>query len=355
MKKVLCVFLVVYMCCGLIVGCGDKSGENESKLTTVDFNKEDNQVINLKDIQFDIPHNWKQQSIDKHESPKSVVCFKSDDIYLKVIHGGHKIEDLSDDSFKAFLTGLGIRFGGFEIGEIENKEFDGNKAKVCGITFNQGTTMYKGHVYALESADFVFGVKSDATTNYAMDIQKVLESIKTIEYNEELEGNEENDLKESSEQTESKTTTYQGGMYKIGSDMSAGEYLISGQGYFELTSDSTGNLESIITNDNYKNRAYITVQEGQYLKFDGIATPVEEAEAYKVVGGTYPEGTYMVGKDIPAGEYKISSQGDGYYEVSTNSSGSMDAIVTNENFSGDVYLTVSEGQYLKLNRAQIIN
>mgnify|MGYP000470705664 FL=1 len=31
----------------------------------------------------------------------------------------------------------------------------------------------------------------------------------------------------------------------------------------------------------------------------------------------------------------------------------FDSIITNENFSGDVYVTVQEGQYLVVNRAEL--
>lgn len=31
----------------------------------------------------------------------------------------------------------------------------------------------------------------------------------------------------------------------------------------------------------------------------------------------------------------------------------LDSIITNENFSGDVYVTVQEGQYLVVNRAEL--
>ncbi len=166
------------------------------------------------------------------------------------------------------------------------------------------------------------------------------------------------DLQESLNQSpeeETEITSYSGGMYKIGTDMPAGEYLLTSTGgYYEVTTDSTGSLESIVTNDNYANRAYVTVQEGQYFTFDGTAVSVNEAPAFSASDGIYPEGMYLVGKDIPAGEYKISATGSGYYEVTSDSVGELDSIVTNENFDGDVYLTISEGQYLKLSRAQII-
>lgn len=168
-------------------------------------------------------------------------------------------------------------------------------------------------------------------------------------------GDLQENLNQAEEPQEAESLGYSSGMYKIGTDMPAEEYLItSSSGYYEVTSDSTGSFESIITNDNYTNRAYITVQEGQYFSFDGTATPVGEAAAYSSVDGTYPEGMYLVGKDIPAGEYKLSSSGSGYYEVTSDSTGNFDSIVSNDNFEGDKYLTISDGQYLKLNRAQIV-
>nr|DAZ16253.1 MAG TPA: N BRO family, N-terminal domain [Caudoviricetes sp.]DAZ32419.1 MAG TPA: N BRO family, N-terminal domain [Caudoviricetes sp.] len=63
---------------------------------------------------------------------------------------------------------------------------------------------------------------------------------------------------------------------------------------------------------------------------------------------------YFVGKDIPAGEYKVSAANGGYYEVTANSTGDLGTIIANDNFEGEVYLTVQDGQYLKLSRAQIV-
>ena len=163
------------------------------------------------------------------------------------------------------------------------------------------------------------------------------------------------DLTEELENPSAIQTGYQTGMYKIGTDMPAGEYLItSSGGYYAVTADSSGSLESIISNDNYRNRAYVTVQDGQYFQFDGTAVPVSEAAAFALVNGTYPDGMYLVGKDIPAGEYKVSAANGGYYEVTANSTGDLGTIIANDNFEGEVYLTVQDGQYLKLSRAQIV-
>ena len=61
-------------------------------------------------------------------------------------------------------------------------------------------------------------------------------------------------------------------------------------------------------------------------------------------------GTYKVGADIPAGEYKLTVADDndkGYWEVK-NSSADDAEIVDNDNFEGSTYLTVTDGQHLKL-------
>ena len=40
-------------------------------------------------------------------------------------------------------------------------------------------------------------------------------------------------------------------------------------GYIEVSSDSRGTFDSIITNDNLMEDSYITVEDGQYLKLSG--------------------------------------------------------------------------------------
>ena len=170
----------------------------------------------------------------------------------------------------------------------------------------------------------------------------------------------ETEIQTEAVETEPTATTYDGGMYKVGTDLPAGEYLIETDtmGYMQVASDSTGELDSIITNSTYNNRMYVTVSDGQYLTFDGKATPTAEAPAYQAENGYYPEGQYLVGKDIPAGEYKISVMdgnvaGYGYIEVATDSLGTIDSIVTNSNIDSDAYQSVTDGQYLKLNGCEI--
>lgn len=66
---------------------------------------------------------------------------------------------------------------------------------------------------------------------------------------------------------------------------------------------------------------------------------------------TYSAGSYRVGEDIPAGEYKITCSGDiaGYYCVYTDTT--EEDIVDNDNFTACVYVTLTDGQYIEVKRA----
>jgi hypothetical protein len=78
------------------------------------------------------------------------------------------------------------------------------------------------------------------------------------------------------------------------------------------------------------------------------ATPTTTAPAAK----TYSDGTYLVGTDMPAGNYKGSvSGGSGYWQVSSDANGNN--IVANDNPTGAFYVQVRSGQYLTLQGATV--
>jgi hypothetical protein len=150
------------------------------------------------------------------------------------------------------------------------------------------------------------------------------------------------------------------GMYKVGTDIQAGEYVVfasSGQtAYLQVSADSSGTLDSIITNDNFNGNRYITVADGQYIEFSRAKMfPIDKAPVLQPVDGKYPAGMYKVGRDIIAGEYKVVSDGgDAYLEVASDSSGVLESIVTNDNFTGEKYITIQDGQYITLSRCHIV-
>lgn len=172
----------------------------------------------------------------------------------------------------------------------------------------------------------------------------------------------ENDSASSVDQTteQEKFTTYKASTYKVGKDIPAGEYVVyadSFMGYVEVASNSSGTLDSIIANDNISYNTIITVADGQYFKLTGCyAVPLEENPPVDASG----EGTFKVGTHLLAGEYKIevssnNSIGYGYVQISSDSTGSLYSIISNDNFEGSKYITVSDGQYLTLTGCHIVN
>ncbi len=150
---------------------------------------------------------------------------------------------------------------------------------------------------------------------------------------------------------------YGPGMYKVGRDLPAGEYVLEGKtiyAYYRLTSDSTGDSDSYLASGYVDARGYLTLEEGQYLELDDcVAAPVDLAGPYQVENNEYPAGIYKVGYDLPAGEYEIlptDEEYDAYMAVLSGSSGTFDDIVTNDNFDKKIYVTVSDGQYLEISR-----
>lgn len=153
---------------------------------------------------------------------------------------------------------------------------------------------------------------------------------------------------------------YGEGMYKVGSDIDAGEYFVSRtsgfSAYVEVSSDSSGKFESIVANANVPTFCFITVQDGQYISVrNGELVKAEYATVPEAdENGVRGEGMYRVGIDIPAGEYKVTHT-DGhsaYIEVNSDSSGTFWSIVANENVETWSYITVEEGQYFTVKNGE---
>ena len=152
----------------------------------------------------------------------------------------------------------------------------------------------------------------------------------------------------------------QSGTYKVGRDIPAGEYVVlAGEyyGYYECTSDTSGDLDSVIYNGVlFENEtAYVTVNSGEYLKIeDAVMYKVSEAPSIKPANNLYNSGQYKVGRDIPAGRYKVTDLGGGTIEVNTNSRHDMsDAVICETLYGEDMYIDVEDGQYIELTSVQI--
>lgn len=149
-----------------------------------------------------------------------------------------------------------------------------------------------------------------------------------------------------------KENPYSEGMYKVGVDLPVGEYLLfaaGSSGYYCVSSDS--NQDDIIENGIFNGHSFVTVEDGQY--FDVSRCTFLIASDY-VIGpnddGSFSDGMYRVGIDIPAGEYHLTVSDDrGYYAIYNSSKVPLD-IVSNNIFEKNTYVTVTEGQYIEISR-----
>jgi hypothetical protein len=150
------------------------------------------------------------------------------------------------------------------------------------------------------------------------------------------------------------------GMYKVGSELSAGEYIIEAtenHAYYEISSDSSGEFDSIIANDNLSPKgffAYVVLQDGDYIKITGGR--IIDASQLTIQPkdlNNIPPSVYKIGKDLPAGEYKLSpTSAMSYWERSRNPRISFDGIIANDNITADAYVTVRDGEYFKITEAK---
>ncbi len=147
---------------------------------------------------------------------------------------------------------------------------------------------------------------------------------------------------------------YEAGQYKVGTDITAGEYIIfadsdDAEGYFCVSSDP--NQNDIIENENFSYNSIITVYEGEYLELvRSSAVPFNAVASLDIS----ESGMFKVGIHLSAGEYKLvttNGSESGYYCI-YDDSGSRN-IVINNIFDNSTYVTVEEGQYLLMTRCHI--
>lgn len=147
------------------------------------------------------------------------------------------------------------------------------------------------------------------------------------------------------------------GTYIVNTDISSGIYKgFAGEGlfgscYWERLKDLTGSLESIIANNNSIGQFYVEVKDSDYafatdcqmLRLDSIPEHI----------GEYPQiivpGTYLVGSDIQAGTYRGQGGSDilgsCYWERVRSVTGELDAIIANDNATGQFYVQVLPGDF----------
>ncbi|MCC8098401.1 MAG: hypothetical protein LIO44_07640 [Eubacterium sp.] len=194
---------------------------------------------------------------------------------------------------------------------------------------------------------------TNSTAEEAADSDELENEVSDGEGDEE--GEEAGEEKKASE-PEKDVTRYYGGTYLIGEEMQAGEYVLEPntyEGSFEVVSDLSGDSGTLISSGSYNVRIYLTVYESQYLKFDGVAIPADEADALIPKDSIYQHtGMYLVGKDIQPGEYlaklDTGDGSDGYVEITDDSTWSGNSVLQAIIVEEDMNITLEEGTYVRL-------
>lgn len=156
--------------------------------------------------------------------------------------------------------------------------------------------------------------------------------------------------------TDTSATQYKPGDYTIGSNLPAGEYFILSSEWVTLS--TTVGESPAQTYDFYGTR-YVTLPEGAQFSFDsGIMVPAAMVKASSLAQEqNWYEYMYKVGVDLPAGQYTLhatDSEEQGYYEITSDSSGTEGGLLEVDFFDGDTVVTLEEGQYLLTSFCEIV-
>lgn len=146
------------------------------------------------------------------------------------------------------------------------------------------------------------------------------------------------------------------GMYKVGTDIQPGIYAgRTGLGtfdscYWERSSGASGSFDEIIANDNANGQFYVEIQQTDaFFQVDCEITPIADWPEPPSLLTELEQGTYLVGRDIPAGTYR-GQAGTGafdscYWERVSSLAGTLDDIIANDNAEGQYYVTVEPTDY----------
>lgn len=242
----------------------------------------------------------------------------------------------------------------------ELKSWDNNGLTFqTGVSSNEGVTWHLLAVYDknTDKGLVLSAVIHDSVLNRSDQDAFFDELVKTVSFDPEATWTDyqawsgEGAGSESS--SDNSIDKYKPGVYLIGSDLPAGEYAMIAQSssvsaYYCVYPDTS--KSDIIGNNNFELIDYVTVSDGQLLEVSRAT--IVPANQYSVDALQYlvGSGRFRVGKDIPAGTYKLevnTSRRHGYYAVYNSSLPDAD-IVQNNNFENNDYVTIYEGQYLEI-------
>ncbi|MEU5888656.1 hypothetical protein ABZ835_17710 [Streptomyces sp. NPDC047461] len=158
--------------------------------------------------------------------------------------------------------------------------------------------------------------------------------------------------KEAAQAADEKKVAFEGdGDFQVGADIKPGTYRTSGNDdgmcYWERAKDSSGEMDSLLANDNVTGTSYVTVKASDKLfkssdcnDWEAVDTKAKGSPAASMAGDG---GMFRVGADIAPGTYKSTGNKDDmcYWERAKDAEHGLDSIIANDNVTGSAVVTIS--------------
>ncbi|MBM9504994.1 hypothetical protein [Actinacidiphila acididurans] len=142
------------------------------------------------------------------------------------------------------------------------------------------------------------------------------------------------------------------GTYRVGADIAPGTYLTSGNGdgmcYWERAKDASGDMDSVLANDNVTGSSYVTITRADKIFKttdckDWYAVPAKAGAPKSPKAQISGDGMYKVGADMQPGTYRSTGNADGncYWERAKDALHGTDSIIANDNVTGTAIVTIA--------------
>ncbi|MGL4570599.1 MAG: hypothetical protein ACRCVJ_06010 [Clostridium sp.] len=157
-----------------------------------------------------------------------------------------------------------------------------------------------------------------------------------------------------------KIVEYKSGIYEVGKDLPAGEYLVARDKIDKEVETSIlvakdSKKEDAIYDESIDGDVYVTVQNGQFLDVEnGNIFEIDKAPTNTPKDKVYKDGMYKVPRDIKAGTYEVKAiKDDGTVEIYKDSKHTKDSLVSKKEFKKTEKITLKDGEYVTLDDAEI--
>jgi hypothetical protein len=156
------------------------------------------------------------------------------------------------------------------------------------------------------------------------------------------------------------------GSFQVGADIKPGTYRTTGNTdgmcYWERAKNASGEVASLIANDNVSGTSYVTVKAGDKLfkssgckDWEAVGGRTGKAKSPAATRFEGDGGMYRVGVDIAPGTYRSTGNADDlcYWERAKDALHSIYSIRANDNVTGTAVVTISAGDaYFKTTGCQ---